>query len=523
MNDHRQPPGRPEFESTPGYAGDHGYYDYDRSADQSGNGYATDREYEHYATQDYGSQGYETQDYATQGYETHGYESHDYGAQGYEPQDYGTQGYESQDYGTEYGYEPEYDEYQYSDERRRALPTAVGAQPVSREEVRRIREAARRKRRGRIISVLAGAVLLGGMGAAAVAVFDRMTGRDVADYAGPGGPDVVVQVHSGDTAEQIADEMAAKDVVKSEAAFYRAALRNDAMNSVQPGYYSIATQISGDDAVKSLVSPNARVGALVISEGRQLHDTRDVQTGAVKKGIYTLISEASCVGSANAPKCISYDQLNQAGAGADLAALGVPDWARAQVANVPDRDRQLEGLIAAGSWDFDPTQTPAQILHQLVNASAQSYEETGLETAGANVGLGPYQMLIVASLVEREGLPADFDKVARVVVNRLAVNQPLQFDSTVNYALDTTEVATTDADRARVTPWNTYAMPGLPATPISSPSINALRATENPAPGDYLYFVTIDKKGTTLFTRSYDEHLANIELAQKSGILDSGR
>ncbi|WP_433612677.1 endolytic transglycosylase MltG [Prescottella agglutinans] len=506
MNDHRQPPGRPEFESTPGYAGDHGYYDHDRSAGHHpGDGYGYPAQHDH---QGYDTQGYEAQGYDHQGYDTQGYDAH---------------GYETQGYDAEYGYEPEYDEYEYPDARRRALPTAVGAQPMSRGEIRRINEAARRKRRGRVIGVLAGAVLLGGMGAAAVAVYDQITGGDVADYAGPGGPEVVVQVHSGDTAEQIANEMAAKDVVKSEAAFYRAALRNDAMNSLQPGYYSIATQISGADAVSALVSPDARVGALVISEGRQLHDTRDVQTGAVKKGIYTLISEASCVGPAEAPKCISYDQLNQAGAGADLAALGVPDWARTQVANVPDRDRQLEGLIAAGSWDFDPTETPVEILHQLVTASAESYEATGLETAGANVGLGPYQMLVVASLVEREGMPGDFDKVARVVVNRLAVNQPLQFDSTVNYALDTTEVATTDADRARVTPWNTYAMPGLPATPISSPSINALRAAENPAPGDYLYFVTIDKKGTTLFTRDYGEHLANIELAQRSGILDSGR
>ncbi|MDH6281396.1 endolytic transglycosylase MltG [Prescottella agglutinans] len=521
MKDHRQPPGRPEFESTPGYAGDHGYYDYDRSADHDpgdGYGYSADHGHEAYGADGYDAHGYQTHGYATEGYETHGYET-----DGYEPQGYETQGYETHGSDAGYGYEPEYDEYQYSDERRRALPTAVGAQSVSRGEMRRMREVARRKRRGRVIGVLAGAVLLGGMGAAGFAVYDQISGRNVADYAGPGGPDVVVQVHSGDTAEQIANEMAAKDVVKSGTAFYRAALRNDAMNSLQPGYYSIATQISGADAVSALVSPKARVGQLVISEGRQLHDTRDVQTGAVKKGIYTLIAEASCVGSVNAPKCISYDQLNQAGAGPDLTALGVPDWARAQVANVPDRNRQLEGLIAAGSWDFDPTQTPVQILHQLVGASAESYESTGIKTAGSNVGLGPYQMLVVASLVEREGLPADFDKVARVVVNRLAVNQPLQFDSTVNYALDTTEVATTDADRARVTPWNTYAMPGLPATPISSPSINALRAAENPAPGDYLYFVTIDKKGTTLFTRDYNEHLANIELAQKSGILDSGR
>ncbi len=164
--------------------------------------------------------------------------------------------------------------------------------------------------------------------------------------------------------------------------------------------------------MSALVSPDARVGALVISEGRQLHDTRDVQTGAVKKGIYTLIAEASCVGPADAQKCLTYDQLNEAGAGPDLAALGVPDWARAAVANVPDRDRQLEGLIAAGSWDFDPTQTPAEILRQLVSSSAESYEATGLESAGGNVGLAPYQMLIVASLVEREALPSDFDKSA---------------------------------------------------------------------------------------------------------------
>ncbi len=74
-----------------------------------------------------------------------------------------------------------------------------------------------------------------------------------------------------------------------------------------------------------------------------------------------------------------------------------------------------------------------------------------------------------------------------------------------------------------MTPWNTYASPGLPATPISSPSIGALQAVEQPAPGDWIYFVTVDSKGTTLFTKSYDEHLANIDQALNNGILNSGR
>ncbi|WP_267983060.1 endolytic transglycosylase MltG, partial [Acinetobacter baumannii] len=136
----------------------------------------------------------------------------------------------------------------------------------------------------------------------------------------------------------------------------------------------------------------------------------------------------------------------------------------------------------------------------MVSASAALYESTGLLQSGGETGLTPYESLIAASLFEREALPQDMGKVARVIVNRVKVDQPLQFDSTVNYALDTTEVATTDADRARRTPWNTYAMAGLPATPIAAPSAAALRAVEQPEPGPWLYFVTIDKQGTTLFT-----------------------
>ena len=113
--------------------------------------------------------------------------------------------------------------------------------------------------------------------------------------------------------------------------------------------------------------------------------------------------------------------------------------------------------------------------------------------------------------------------MARVIYNRLNEEQMLQFDSTVNYPLDRIEVATTDGDRAEATPWNTYVRPGLPATPICSPGQPALAAAEQPAPGDWLYFVTVDMQGTTLFTREYDEHLANIEVAKSNGVLDSAR
>ncbi|MFD0361104.1 endolytic transglycosylase MltG [Nocardia sp. GCM10030253] len=387
------------------------------------------------------------------------------------------------------------------------------------------RKAAERKRRRRNLWAIASVFVLLFVAAAGFAGYKWVKSAfgPAEDFAGPAGPLVVVQVQPGDTSNQIANAMLAKGVVASSAAFIEAAVRNSNMNAVQPGYYAIPSHSPAMQAVTALVGKESRVGNLVVSEGRQLHDQQDVNTGARKEGIYRKISDASCVGTGSAKKCVSYEQLDTAGASMDFAALGVPSWAEQSVRDVPDRSRQLEGLISAGTWDFDPSGSPEQILKQLVTDSARSYESTGLLQSGAETKLNPYQTLIAASLVEREALPQDMGKVARVIVNRLRVNQPLQFDSTVNYALDRTEVATTDTDRAKRTPWNTYAMPGLPATPISAPSLNALRAMENPEAGTWLYFVTVDKQGTTLFTESYNEHLRNIEKARQSGILDSGR
>jgi UPF0755 protein len=119
-------------------------------------------------------------------------------------------------------------------------------------------------------------------------------------------------------------------------------------------------------------------------------------------------------------------------------------------------------------------------------------------------------VLIVGSLVQKEAKPATSPKPAGVIYNRLNSDYDrLEFDSTVNYPLDREEVATTDEDRHTETPWNAYAKAGLPATPICSPGADALAAAEKPEPGDWLYFVTVDADGTTLFTHDYQEHLAN--------------
>jgi UPF0755 protein len=388
----------------------------------------------------------------------------------------------------------------------------------------RIREARgqRKRRMGRgfvlamLIVVVIGAVFLGSK------VWHTMSGGD-SDFSGDGVNDVVIQIHDGDSTTAIGKTLQERDVVATVAAFVGAAEGNAAISSIQPGFYKVRTEIPASNAVARLADPQNRVGKLVIPEGRQLDDIQDVKTNAVTDGIFSLISQATCVNLDGDRHCLSVDDLKKSAGSAAPSALSVPDWAMNAVSALGNDHRRLEGLIAPGTWNIDPSAAPQDILATLIGASATQYAKGGLLDTAKAMNMSPYQILTVGSLVQRESKPDDFAKVARVIYNRLAENRTLEFDSTVNYPLDRIEVATTDADRGQHTQWNTYVRPGLPATPICSPGQPALSAAEQPAPGDWLYFVTVDLQGTTLFTRDYDQHLANIELAKHNGVLDSAR
>ncbi len=394
----------------------------------------------------------------------------------------------------------------------RAEPLAVG--PPRHRMARRDRARdARLKRKRRFAAVVAlamlavvvvGAVFLGSR------MWQSLFGTDAGDYA-------------GDTTTSIGGTLQDQNVVATSQAFVDAALGNSAIAAIQPGFYKVRTEIPAASAVTRLADPANRVGRFVIPEGRQLDDVQDVQTNAVTDGIFTLISDASCVDLDGDRRCVSVEDLRDVGGSAAPDVLSVPQWAMRPVEALGSDHRRLEGLIAPGTWNIDPLAEPQDILASLISASAAQYEEGGLLDTATALNMSPYEILIVASLVQREALPQDFPKVARVIYNRLNEEQRLQFDSTVNYPLDRIEVATTDGDRGEATPWNTYVRPGLPATPICSPGQPALAAAEQPEPGDWLYFVTVDMEGATLFTREYDEHLANIEVARSNGVLDSAR
>jgi UPF0755 protein len=393
---------------------------------------------------------------------------------------------------------------------------------MSRAERVRAKDVRRRRRFKTSLALVSlivfviGAVFLGSR------YFHGLFGND-GDYQGDGVKDVVIEVHNGDSTTVIGQTLLEHQVVATVNSFVEAAAGSSAIGAIQPGFYKVRTEIPSSDAVARLSDPQNRVGRLVVPEGRQLDDITDAKTNNVTQGIFGMISAATCMDLDGTPHCVKPDDLRQAAGSADPSALSIPAWALDPVKALGKDHRRIEGLIAPGTWNVDPSASAQDILSNLISASTAQYEKNGLLEAGKAANLSPYQILTVASLVQRESKPDDFAKVARVIYNRL--HEPdhsrLEFDSTVNYPLDRQEVATSDADRAAATPWNTYVREGLPATPICSPGQPALAAAENPAPGDWLYFVTVDLQGTTLFTRDYPQHLANIELARKNGVLDS--
>jgi UPF0755 protein len=406
----------------------------------------------------------------------------------------------------------------------KAAPAAVG--PSRHRKTRTARKRAQRTRRRRriagglavslLVVIVVAAVLLGSK-------LWHLVSADENDFAGDGKHDVVIQIQSGDSTTAVGQTLQQRGVVRTVRAFVDAAHGNTAITAIQPGFYRMRTEIPAANAVTRLVDPSSRVGRLVIPEGRQLDDTTDMKTNKTTPGILSLISRATCVDLDGNQRCVSLADLRTAAGKSAPTALQVPDWALEPVRELGDDHRRIEGLVAPGTFNIDPAASAETILANLISAGALSYLTSGLVDTARSLNLSPYDILVVASLVQQEANVSDFAKVAQVIYNRLHEHRKLEFDSTVNYPLDRREVATTDADRAQRTPWNTYMAEGLPATAICSPGVDALRAAEHPAPGDWLYFVTIDAQGTTLFTRDYQQHLANIELAKRNGVLDSAR
>ncbi|GAB3301819.1 endolytic transglycosylase MltG [Epidermidibacterium keratini] len=359
------------------------------------------------------------------------------------------------------------------------------------EDQSRPRSERRRRRRRPLITLVAFIIV------AAIVVFAVFFARDiinqfrdVPDYTGSGKEAVQVTVDPGDSLSDIAQKLVDADVVKSARAFTDAAEGNDAAKSIQPGTYQLKTQMKATLALDTL-----------LGNGSKLTQTVTIIEGQTVAQTIAKLSEATGIPLADFEAAL-----------ADRANLGIPAWVPADVP-------VLEGLISPGTYEFQPDDTALTILQSMVAHFTQRTADLGIEQKAAAVGLSPYDVLKVASLIETEiKIPDERSMAARVIYNRLAAGEALGIDASTAYGVGKkgNELTTADLQDPN-NPYNLRIVPGLPPTPISGFGDAAVEAALNPAEGTWKWYVVNSADGTHTFVSTYEEFLAARQVCQQNG------
>ena len=185
-----------------------------------------------------------------------------------------------------------------------------------------------------------------------------------------------------------------------------------------------------------------------------------------------------------------------------MALLGIPAITKAVY-----EWNNMDGWLYPDTYNYTPNSTDLELLKRSTTRLQKALDKAWSER-DENLPLAdPYQMLILASIVEKEtGIAAERPQVASVFINRLKANMKLQTDPTVIYGMGERYTGNIrKKDLETMTPYNTYMIEGLPPTPIAMVSESALQAVAHPAKTDFYYFVA-DGSGGHKFTRNLNEH-----------------
>jgi UPF0755 protein len=312
-----------------------------------------------------------------------------------------------------------------------------------------------------------------------VLVVAALVAAVVVDLRTPGPPrpaPVVITVDEGERFADVADDLRRQGVLRHPLPLVAWARLTRRDRAVHWGEYLVTTPLSPLELLARLTGPPDPLHVVTIPEGFNVRQ------------IVALLT-ASGFGSEESFTCLLEDP-------AFLAADDLPP-------------EGAEGYLFPDTYAFPLATPPDRMLHTMVRHFREVFTpEMALRAAA--LGLTEQQAVTLASLVEEEtGRPEERALVAAVFLNRLRRGMPLQSDPTVIYGRADGDRTITRADLARVTPYNTYLIGGLPPAPIANPGRAALEAAVAPAPVDYLYFVARGD-GTHEFSTTLQAHHAAV-------------
>jgi UPF0755 protein len=342
------------------------------------------------------------------------------------------------------------------------------------------RAAHRRRLRALVLLVALGAVAL--LVATNAVEVPLLSGNGVAV-----GKPVRVTIPPGASTREIGRTLEDAGVVDRAARFTDAAVERGVAAQLKPGEYLLTTGMDSDRLFETLTAgPEATADRITFPEGLTV---RQIAERMVRGGRWS---------------------RREVDAALKSPALGSP---------YRPRGKPLEGLLFPSTYTLRPREKPVELLRGMLDQLEGVMSRQDLSGARRR-NLTPYEILIVASMIEREArVDVDRPRIARVIYNRLARSMRLEIDATVQYALGGTRPRLTNRDLAVDSPHNTYRSAGLPPTPIAAPGEAAIRAALAPDDGPWLYYVLASKDGHHAFTDDADEFLRLKEKARAAGLL----
>jgi UPF0755 protein len=341
---------------------------------------------------------------------------------------------------------------------------------------RRLRQ--RRRRRG-VLVMGALAALVG------LVVFQALQWSAAREKkAVPPGQEVTITVRSGEGSVEIGRALRDAGVVDSVNRFRDVARERGLDSLLKPGTYQLETGMS-IDAVLDILAKGPSTGIpLTIPEG---FTVAQIARKLAATGQFTK------------------EEVDKALKSEDLL-----------VPLRPKGETSLEGLLFPDTYGIEEDDTAVGVLQEMADQLEVVLSRHQLSTAPQ--GRTPYEVLIVASIIEREAkVDADRPKIAAVIYNRLAADKHLEIDATVEYAVGHSKLTAKDLQDS--SPYNTYTSDGLPPTPIAAPGEAAIEAALRPADGDWLYYVLATKEGEHAFADSYEEFVKLKAQAKAKGLL----
>jgi UPF0755 protein len=343
--------------------------------------------------------------------------------------------------------------------------------------------------RGTIIAIAVVLVLLAGAGAAVGYAAWAMSG-----FAN--GEEVILTVPDGANASQVGEVLSDEDVIRSSLAFRVRARMLELDRELAAGDYALRRGMSVDEAIETLLGGPipADVLRFTVPEGWTVAETLERLAEQTDHSVDDYRSVL------------------------DDEELEIPDWVPdlEQLSEIDGVREPHEGLLAPDTYEVEEDASARQILQRMVDQTDARMREVEDDRPADSVfaDFDPYEMLVVASLLEREvQVTEELRTVAGVMDNRLEDGIQLQIDVTVLYALDRRgeRVTTAVLDEAEESPYNTYQIEGIPPTPIGAPGYAAIQAAYSPEEHDYHFYVKVDEEGNHAFAETYSEHQENVE------------